>query len=101
MFQRLQEIWYRLSGYIQNEPVTVVIEILTIWILVFVIATFLRGTRGGRALKGAALVFIVATIFIRIIFRSMIIRMCASGKKQYWHIAGIKTGMVRRSIAFR
>ena len=69
MLERLEQIWYRLRGYIENEPWTVVIELATIWVLVFVIAAFLRGTRGGRALKGAALVFIVATLFIRIVVR--------------------------------
>jgi diadenylate cyclase len=69
VIDRLEQLWYRLSGYMQDEPWTMVIELATIWLLVYVIATFLRDTRGGRALKGAALVFIVATLFIRIIVR--------------------------------
>lgn len=67
MIDRLEQIWYRLRGYLENEPWTVLIELAVIWALVYVIAGFLRGTRGGRALKGAAIIFIVATLFIRVI----------------------------------
>jgi len=66
---RLEQLFFRLRGYLDNERLTVFIELLVIWLLVFFIFNFLRGTRGARALKGAALIFIVATLFIRVVVR--------------------------------
>ena len=69
MKDRIEQLFFRLRGYLDNEPLTVFIELLVIWLLVFFIFNFLRGTRGARALKGAALIFIVATLFIRVVVR--------------------------------
>ena len=69
MKDRIEQLFFRLRGYLDNEPLTVFIELLVIWLLVFFIFNFLRGTRGARALKGAALILIVATLFIRVVVR--------------------------------
>lgn len=69
MRDRIEQLFFRLQGYLQNERLTVLIELLVIWLLVLLIFNFLRGTRGARALKGAALIFIVATLFIRVVVR--------------------------------
>lgn len=69
MIERLEQLFFRFRGYLENEPLVVFLELLVIWLLVYFIFNFLRGTRGARALKGAALIFIVATVFIRIVVR--------------------------------
>ncbi len=69
MRDRIEQLFFRLQGYLHNERLTVFIELLVIWLLVLLIFNFLRGTRGARALKGAALIFIVATLFIRVVVR--------------------------------
>lgn len=69
MIDRIEQLIFRLRGYVENEPVAVFFELLVIWLLVYFIYNFLRGTRGARALKGAALIFIVATVFIRVVVR--------------------------------
>ncbi|MBI1374381.1 MAG: TIGR00159 family protein [Phycisphaera sp.] len=57
MMERLRQLADRLSGY---NPVEVFIEMALIWIVVYLIWRFLRGTRGARVLKGFAVVVIVA-----------------------------------------
>ena len=69
MIERIQQLFFRLRGYLENERLTVFVELLVIWLLVYFIFNFLRGTRGARALKGAALIFIVATLFVRVVVR--------------------------------
>ena len=67
MFDRLQQLFFRFKGYVQNEPLVVVLEITVIWLLVFLIFNFLQGTRGARALKGLVIIFLLATAFVRVI----------------------------------
>ena len=67
MFDRLQQLFFRFKGYVQNEPLVVLLELTVIWLLVFLIFNFLQGTRGARALKGLVIIFLLATVFVRVI----------------------------------
>ncbi|MEX2216171.1 MAG: diadenylate cyclase CdaA [Phycisphaeraceae bacterium] len=64
---RLEQLFFRLKGYFQNEPLVVLVELLIIWAIVWVIYNFLQGTRGARAIKGLVVVFIGATFFVRVV----------------------------------
>ncbi len=67
MFDRIQQLFFRFKGYVQNEPLVVLLELTVIWLLVFLIFNFLQGTRGARALKGLVIIFLLATVFVRVI----------------------------------
>lgn len=58
----------RIYGYLldPNERWEMVIELAVIWIVVFVIMRFLRGTRGARVIKGLALLLVASTLVIRV-----------------------------------
>ena len=64
---RLEQLFFRLKGYLQNEPFVVLVELLIIWGVVWAIYNFLQGTRGARAIKGLVIVFIGATFFVRVV----------------------------------
>jgi diadenylate cyclase len=57
----------RIEGYLQTEPLEVLVELAVIWIVVYVIFRFLRGTRGARVIKGLALILIIATLAIQVL----------------------------------
>lgn len=59
----------RLEGYMRTEPYQVIIELIVIWIVVFFIFRFLRGTRGARVIKGVAVLLIIATLTIQLLGR--------------------------------
>jgi len=53
---------------IQTYPWWVVaVELATIWILVYIVMRFLRGTRGARVIKGVALILIIGTLSIKVL----------------------------------
>lgn len=54
-------------GYLRNEPHEVLIELAVIWVVVYVIVRFLRGTRGARVIKGMGLILIVGTLTIQVL----------------------------------
>ncbi|MEX0774701.1 MAG: diadenylate cyclase CdaA [Phycisphaeraceae bacterium] len=62
--QRLEQLVLRIAGYPRHE---VVVEIVVVWLVVYLVLRFLRGTRGARAIKGMAMIFIVATIVIKLL----------------------------------
>jgi diadenylate cyclase len=57
----------RIEGYLNNEPFVVLVELAVIWIVVYVILRFLRGTRGARVIKGLAVILIAATLVIQVL----------------------------------
>jgi diadenylate cyclase len=61
---RLTDLLSRLASYPWWE---VVIEIAVIWLVVWIIARFLRGTRAVGALKGLLIILLVATIITRVL----------------------------------
>lgn len=62
MRERLFQLLERLEAYLRNEPLEVLIELVAIWIIVYFILRFLRGTRGARLIKGMALLLIVTLV---------------------------------------
>lgn len=66
-FERFQQLFYRIKGTFEAEPLTVIIELLVIWLGIFAVMTFLQGSRGARALKGVLMLFVIGTLFIRVI----------------------------------
>jgi len=65
LFQLLDRIW----GYLLTEPFVVLAEFAVIWVVVYVIVRFLRGTRGAGVVKGVAVILFVATLTIQILGR--------------------------------
>ncbi|MEM1167203.1 MAG: diadenylate cyclase CdaA [Planctomycetota bacterium] len=63
MPERLRQL---LAPFTDNPPWEVAIELAVIWVVVFVIFRFVRGTRAAGALKGVLLVTIVGALLIRL-----------------------------------
>ena len=62
----LNDLWTRVRVYLENEWWTVLFELAVIWVVVYMILRFLRGTRGARVIKGVAIILIVGTLIIQI-----------------------------------
>jgi len=61
-----QPILERLRGYFDSHPWEVLFELAVIWVVVYLIVRFLKGTRGARVVWGVALIMIVGTLVLRI-----------------------------------
>ncbi len=61
---RVTQLWERVQGYAWWE---VVIELAVIWVVVYAILRFLRGTRGERVVKALALILILGTVSFRVL----------------------------------
>lgn len=59
----LRQLLARLSEYPWWQ---VLIELFVLWVLVFLVYRFIRGTRAAGAVKGLLLVFILATLAVRV-----------------------------------
>ncbi len=59
LIQNATQMMTRLSGY---NPIEVLIQLALIWMMVYAIWSFLRGTRGARVLKGVGLILMVAVL---------------------------------------
>ena len=64
MIDYLRLLWARILGYPPHE---VLIELALLWIVIYVIFRFLRGTRGARVMKGLALILILVTLISRVL----------------------------------
>ena len=64
MLDRLFQIGTRLQGY---NPWEVLVQITLIWVVVYFVFRFLRGTRGARVLKGVGLLLMVAMILVAVL----------------------------------
>jgi len=64
LVENLQHLFERLRTY---SPVEVVIELAIIWVVLYLIIRFLRGTRGAGIIKGLALLLIAATLAVQIL----------------------------------
>jgi len=62
----IDAVWQRIQGYFSSEPFAVLFELAVIWIVVYLIVRFLKGTRGARVVWGVALIMIVGTLTLRI-----------------------------------
>jgi len=49
------------------EPYEVIIEMTIIWLAVYVVFRFLRGTRGAGIFKGFAIIFVLVTLIIQLL----------------------------------
>ncbi len=63
MADPLRQLLARLSEYPWWQ---VVIELVVLWVLVWLVYRFIRGTRAAGAVKGLLLVFILATLAVRV-----------------------------------
>lgn len=63
LVQLLTQVW----AYIASNPLVVFFEMFVIWVLLYIIFRFLRGTRGARAIKGFAVVLIGGTLIVMIL----------------------------------
>ncbi|MCY2928422.1 MAG: diadenylate cyclase [Planctomycetota bacterium] len=61
LLRGIQTYWYRVGNY---NPVVVLVELLLIGVVVWWTMRFLRGTRGARIVKGAALVLAVVYLVL-------------------------------------
>jgi len=68
-FERFWQLWNRVLGHWETQPVQVVIELLIIWLAVYVILRFLRGTRGARIIKAVLLILFTGTLTVQIVAR--------------------------------
>ena len=66
MMERLGQLLERINEYLSSQPWQVLVELVVIWVVVYVIMRFLRGTRGARVIKGLALLLIIVTLSIQI-----------------------------------
>jgi len=64
LIEHFQQLLDRLQTY---SPWEVVIELAIIWVVLYLIFRFLRGTRGAGIIKGLALLLIVATLAVQIL----------------------------------
>lgn len=49
------------------NPIEVLIQLALIWVVVYMVLRFLRGTRGARVLKGVGLVLVVAALLVAVL----------------------------------
>jgi diadenylate cyclase len=65
-FPQIAERWRQLLARVQAIPwYEVVIELAVIWLVVYFVFRFLRGTRGARVIKGLALILVLGTLVIK------------------------------------
>jgi len=68
-FESLQQLTDRVWSYLATDWWVVLIELSVIWVVVYLIVRFLRGTRGARVIKGVAVVLIILTLTVQILGR--------------------------------
>lgn len=62
----LDAVWQRINGYLESEPLAVLFELAVIWIVVYLVVRFLRGTRGARVVWGVVLIMLIGTLTLRL-----------------------------------
>ncbi len=62
----INAVWQRIQGYFGSEPFAVLFELAVIWVVVYLIVRFLKGTRGARVVWGVALIMIIGTLTLRL-----------------------------------
>ena len=61
-----RSILNRLRDYLTTEPWQVLFELAVIWVVVYLIVRFLKGTRGARVVWGVVLILMVGTLTMRL-----------------------------------
>ena len=65
MYQdKIKSLLDRLQGYPLQE---VLVELAMIWLVVFLVLWFLRGTRGARVFQGLALILLIVTPLLKLL----------------------------------
>jgi len=64
LFERIEQLLQRIQGYPWYE---VIVELVLIWLVVYMVFRFLRGTRGARVIKGVAVVLVMGTLVIKVL----------------------------------
>ncbi|MEM1212048.1 MAG: diadenylate cyclase CdaA [Planctomycetota bacterium] len=67
LLERLDQLWQRVDSYLTTAWWEVAIELAVIWVVVFVILRFLKGTRGERVVKAVAVILVVGTVAFRVL----------------------------------
>ncbi|MBB6428546.1 diadenylate cyclase CdaA [Algisphaera agarilytica] len=67
LLENLEQVWARVQNYLETELWAVCFELAVIWVVVYLILRFLRGTRGARVIKGVAIILIIGTLSIQIV----------------------------------
>lgn len=62
----LDAVWQRIHGYLGSEPLAVLFELVVIWVVVYLVVRFLKGTRGARVVWGVVLIMMVGTLTLRL-----------------------------------
>jgi diadenylate cyclase len=62
----VRDVWTRFQSYWETEWYAVLFELAVIWVVVYLILRFLRGTRGARVIKGVAIILIIGTLTVQI-----------------------------------
>ncbi len=62
--ERIQALLDRLSSY---SPVALVVELVVIWIVVYLVVRFVQGTRAAGLLKGVLVIMVVLAILARVV----------------------------------
>lgn len=62
----LDAVWQRVHGYLGSEPLAVLFELVVIWVVVYLVVRFLKGTRGARVVWGVVLIMMVGTLTLRL-----------------------------------
>lgn len=66
MREGIDAVWQRINGYLGSEPWAVLFELAVIWVVVYLVVRFLKGTRGARVVWGVALIMIIGTLTLRL-----------------------------------
>ncbi|MEM9883345.1 MAG: diadenylate cyclase CdaA [Planctomycetota bacterium] len=66
LLQNAQDVWARVQSYWATEWYAVLFEFAVIWVVVYLILRFLRGTRGARVIKGVAIILIMGTLTVQV-----------------------------------
>lgn len=66
MTPELDLLLTRLRALLSDEWPYVLVELSLIWLVVFAVVRFLRGTRGARVVKGLAILIVLATLLVQV-----------------------------------
>lgn len=64
MFERIRNLLERLGEYRWWE---LAVELIVLWLIIYVIYRFVRGTRAAGALKGLLFILVIATLVLKVI----------------------------------
>jgi diadenylate cyclase len=63
-FERIGQLVARIRSYPPHE---ILLEMAILWVVVYLVFRFLRGTRGARVIKGVAVLLVMTTLVIKVL----------------------------------